>query len=92
MKGVILGTTGLGKGLDDPELLPVFKALQDEKLPIFLHPHYGLPSSVVSSVLSVRFVQRMGKPMLMCCKSGEKDQMTTVTSFRSPWDFHSRPQ
>ena len=51
MRGVILGTTGLGKGLDDPELLPVFKALQDEKLPIFLHPHYGLPSSVVSSFL-----------------------------------------
>ena len=47
MRGVILGTTGLGKGLDDPELLPVFKALQDENLPIFLHPHYGLPSSVV---------------------------------------------
>ncbi|CZT41075.1 related to 2-amino-3-carboxylmuconate-6-semialdehyde decarboxylase [Rhynchosporium secalis] len=46
MRGVILGTTGLGKGLDDPELLPIFKALQDAKLPIFLHPHYGLPGSV----------------------------------------------
>lgn len=47
MRGVILGTTGLGKGLDDPELVPVFMALQEEKLPIFLHPHYGLPNSVV---------------------------------------------
>src|SRR6266536_1941440 len=46
MRGVILGTTGLGKGLDDPDLLPIFQALQDAKLPIFLHPHYGLPSSV----------------------------------------------
>lgn len=46
MRGVILGTTGLGKGLDDPELLPVFKALQDAQLPIFLHPHYGLPGEV----------------------------------------------
>ena len=46
MRGIILGTTGLGKGLDDPELLPIFEALQDAKLPIFLHPHYGLPSSV----------------------------------------------
>jgi aminocarboxymuconate-semialdehyde decarboxylase len=46
MRGIILGTTGLGKGLDDPELLPIFQALQDAKLPIFLHPHYGLPGSV----------------------------------------------
>jgi predicted TIM-barrel fold metal-dependent hydrolase len=46
MRGIILGTTGLGKGLDDPELLPIFEASQQAKLPIFLHPHYGLPSSV----------------------------------------------
>ena len=46
MRGIILGTTGLGKGLDDPELLPIFKSLQEAKLPIFLHPHYGLPGSV----------------------------------------------
>ncbi|CAL3966393.1 hypothetical protein PZA11_003062 [Diplocarpon coronariae] len=46
MRGVILGTTGLGKGLDDPELLPIFRSLQDAKLPVFLHPHYGLPASV----------------------------------------------
>jgi predicted TIM-barrel fold metal-dependent hydrolase len=48
MRGVILGTSGLGKGLDDPLLLPVFEALQNAQLPIFLHPHYGLPGSVVS--------------------------------------------
>lgn len=45
-RGIILGTTGLGKGLDDEELLPVFSALAEAHLPIFLHPHYGLPSSV----------------------------------------------
>ncbi|APA10859.1 hypothetical protein sscle_07g056290 [Sclerotinia sclerotiorum 1980 UF-70] len=45
-RGIILGTTGLGSGLDDPSLLPIFHALANAKLPIFLHPHYGLPTSV----------------------------------------------
>lgn len=46
VRGIILGTTGLGAGLDDPNLLPIFQALAMASLPIFLHPHYGLPSSV----------------------------------------------
>jgi aminocarboxymuconate-semialdehyde decarboxylase len=46
IRGVILGTTGLGKGLDDPSLHPIFSALQSTSQMIFLHPHYGLPSSV----------------------------------------------
>ncbi|KAI1406051.1 hypothetical protein F4819DRAFT_284447 [Hypoxylon fuscum] len=45
-RGVILGTTGLGKGLDDPALVPVFRALGANKLTVFLHPHYGLPNEV----------------------------------------------
>ena len=45
-RGVVLGTSGLGHGLDDPTLIPIFKALADASLPIFLHPHYGLPASV----------------------------------------------
>ena len=45
-RGVILGTSGLGKGLDDPALIPVFRSLAANKLTIFLHPHYGLPSEV----------------------------------------------
>lgn len=45
-RGVILGTSGLGKGLDDPALIPVFRALAANKLTVFLHPHYGLPSEV----------------------------------------------
>ncbi|KAF6231497.1 hypothetical protein HO173_010249 [Letharia columbiana] len=46
MRGIILGTTGLSQGLDDPALEPVWSALESAKLLIFLHPHYGLPSSV----------------------------------------------
>ncbi|KAK5990125.1 2-amino-3-carboxymuconate-6-semialdehyde decarboxylase-like protein [Cladobotryum mycophilum] len=45
-RGVILGTSGLGKGLDDPDLLPIFEALAAAQLTIFLHPHYGLPNDV----------------------------------------------
>ncbi|KJZ72149.1 hypothetical protein HIM_08414 [Hirsutella minnesotensis 3608] len=45
-RGVILGTSGLGQGLDDPRLLPIFEALADARLTIFLHPHYGLPNDV----------------------------------------------
>ncbi|KAG7290368.1 hypothetical protein NEMBOFW57_000368 [Staphylotrichum longicolle] len=45
-RGIILGTTGLGSGLDDPALLPILHALADSHLPVFLHPHYGLPNAV----------------------------------------------
>ncbi|KAF5024010.1 hypothetical protein F66182_3956 [Fusarium sp. NRRL 66182] len=45
-RGVILGTSGLGKGLDDPDLLPIFEALAQTQLTVFLHPHYGLPNEV----------------------------------------------
>lgn len=43
IKGIIMGTTGLGKGLDDPALEPIWNALQKNKMTVFLHPHYGLP-------------------------------------------------
>jgi len=45
-RGIILGTSGLGRGLDDPDLLPIFQAIADAELIIFLHPHYGLPNDV----------------------------------------------
>ncbi|PNY27915.1 2-amino-3-carboxymuconate-6-semialdehyde decarboxylase [Tolypocladium capitatum] len=45
-RGVILGTSGLGKGLDDPDLLPIFEAVAAARLTVFLHPHYGLPNDV----------------------------------------------
>ena len=51
IRGVILGTTGLGSGLDDPALNPVWVALTSvasfsPNFLVFIHPHYGLPTSV----------------------------------------------
>ena len=43
-KGIIMGTTGLGSGLDDSTLSPVYSALEETSTMIFLHPHYGLPA------------------------------------------------
>lgn len=45
LKGVIMGTTGLGSGLDDPTLDPIWQAVEDTGTLIFLHPHYGLPDT-----------------------------------------------
>jgi predicted TIM-barrel fold metal-dependent hydrolase len=45
-RGVILGTSGMGRGLDDLDLLPILEALAAASLVIFLHPHYGLPNDV----------------------------------------------
>jgi aminocarboxymuconate-semialdehyde decarboxylase len=45
-RGVILGTTGAGNGLDDPAFEPIWKAVAEAQLMVFLHPHYGLPSEV----------------------------------------------
>ncbi|KDQ64312.1 hypothetical protein JAAARDRAFT_201672 [Jaapia argillacea MUCL 33604] len=42
LKGVIIGTRGIGKGLDDPELELVWEAIEKAGLVIFLHPHYGV--------------------------------------------------
>ncbi|RPB22574.1 amidohydrolase 2 [Terfezia boudieri ATCC MYA-4762] len=49
VRGVIMGTSGLGDGLDDPRLDSVWGALQETKQTIFLHPHYGLPKEVYGS-------------------------------------------
>ncbi|KAJ6036996.1 2-amino-3-carboxymuconate-6-semialdehyde decarboxylase [Penicillium herquei] len=43
IRGVIMGTSGLGKGLDDPDLDPIWRALEETQLVLFMHPHYGLP-------------------------------------------------
>lgn len=42
MRGVILGTPGAGKGLDDLALRDVLHAIADGDLMVFLHPHYGV--------------------------------------------------
>ncbi|KAJ5356158.1 Amidohydrolase 2 [Penicillium concentricum] len=43
IRGVIMGTSGLGNGLDDEKLGPVWAALEETQFLLFLHPHYGLP-------------------------------------------------
>lgn len=40
-----MGTKGIGKGLDDDALDPVWKAIEAAGLLVFLHPHYGVDSS-----------------------------------------------
>lgn len=50
LKGVIMGTRGLGKGLDDPELEPVWAAIAEKGLVIFLHPHYGVPDELFGDI------------------------------------------
>ena len=42
LKGIIMGTRGVGKGLDDDALEPVWAALEKAGLVVFLHPHYGV--------------------------------------------------
>lgn len=42
IKGVILGTPGAGKGLDDEGMLEVLQAIASNDYMIFLHPHYGV--------------------------------------------------
>lgn len=43
IRGVIMGTSGLGSGLDDFNLDPIWAALEESQQMLFLHPHYGLP-------------------------------------------------
>ena len=37
-----MGTRGIGKGLDDHALDPVWAAIEEAGLVVFLHPHYGV--------------------------------------------------
>jgi len=45
MRGVIMGTAGLGSGLDDAQMDVVWRALEATEAMVFLHPHYGLPGA-----------------------------------------------
>ncbi|KAK4554408.1 hypothetical protein LTR86_008616 [Recurvomyces mirabilis] len=45
-RGIVMGTSGLGSGLDDPALDPIYASLEKHEQMIFLHPHYGMPTSV----------------------------------------------
>jgi len=48
LNGAIIGTRGRGKGLDDPELEPVWECAEKYNQPLFLHPHYGVGSDSVN--------------------------------------------
>lgn len=37
-----MGTRGVGNGLDDPTLDPVWDAIDKARLVVFIHPHYGI--------------------------------------------------
>ncbi|KAJ2892407.1 2-amino-3-carboxylmuconate-6-semialdehyde decarboxylase [Zalerion maritima] len=43
-RGFIMGTSGKGKGMDDPEMVPILQHIKENM--VFLHPHYGLPNEV----------------------------------------------
>ena len=42
LRGIIMGTRGLGKGLDNDALEPAWAAIEKAGLVVFLHPHYGV--------------------------------------------------
>lgn len=44
LRGLIMGTRGVGRGLDDDALDPVWAAIEEAGLVVFLHPHYGVDS------------------------------------------------
>lgn len=45
-RGIVMGTSGLGAGMDDPALDAVYAVLESAQTMLFLHPHYGLPKGV----------------------------------------------
>ncbi|ETO35444.1 hypothetical protein RFI_01620 [Reticulomyxa filosa] len=38
---IIIGTHGIGKGLDDKNMLALYQSLERNDLLLFIHPHYG---------------------------------------------------
>jgi len=48
LRGAVIGTTGAGRGLDDPMLDPIWAAAERSGLMIFVHPHYGLGNEALA--------------------------------------------
>lgn len=46
VRGVVMGTGGLGEGLDDAQMEDVWRGVEEAEMTVFLHPHYGLPKEV----------------------------------------------
>lgn len=42
VRGIVMGTKGLGKGLDDEAMEPVWQSISQAGLVVFVHPHYGI--------------------------------------------------
>ncbi|GAA5954981.1 hypothetical protein JCM21900_005956 [Sporobolomyces salmonicolor] len=45
LRGVVMGTKGIGKGLDDPGMEPIWEAIAAAGLVVFVHPHYGIENA-----------------------------------------------
>ncbi|GAA5820901.1 hypothetical protein JCM3770_004859 [Rhodotorula araucariae] len=45
LRGIVMGTKGIGKGLDDPQLEPIYEAIAAAGLVVFVHPHYGIENA-----------------------------------------------
>ncbi|GAA5821813.1 hypothetical protein JCM11251_001038 [Rhodosporidiobolus azoricus] len=45
LRGVVMGTKGIGKGLDDPAMEPIYEAIAAAGLVVFVHPHYGIENA-----------------------------------------------
>lgn len=50
VSGVIMGTKGIGKGLDDEALEPVWEAIESAGLVVFVHPHYGVDTQAFGNM------------------------------------------
>lgn len=46
MRGVIIGSAGRGRGLDDPDFEPIWAAAARTDQFVFVHPHYGIGHSL----------------------------------------------
>jgi aminocarboxymuconate-semialdehyde decarboxylase len=42
LRGIVMGSIGIGKGLDDDALDPLWESLEKAELVVFLHPHNGV--------------------------------------------------
>ncbi|KAK4699488.1 aminocarboxymuconate-semialdehyde decarboxylase, partial [Phenoliferia sp. Uapishka_3] len=42
LRGIVMGTKGLGKGLDDVAMEPIWETVAKAGLTVFVHPHYGV--------------------------------------------------
>ena len=54
IRGVYLGTNINGRDLSDPDFLPVFKRIEELRLPVFLHPINGMGGGASQALFSLQ--------------------------------------